>query len=293
MPKPLLPLLDKPMVFYVMDALHIAGVKKIVVNLHAHAQAVRKSLSLYAGKKKLRIQFLHESTLLGTGGALRNARSCLNEPFFLVNADFIPAGFSFGQMEKTHEELATLAVRPMKSGGHYNPVGVDKQGKIVRVNNVFGSGGKDHQFLGVHRLEPKALEFLCDEHIFPIFKGLYYRMFSSNQPIKAYICKNAFSGDPGTPSGYLAANEFLLKKSGQKKWIGPDVHGLKKTKIGNGTVLRHGVCLGAGVKVSHAVIFPNVNIPPHTVIHNAIAGSSPAGDLIGKVFMNGKEAPLL
>ncbi len=208
-PKPLLPLLDKPMVFYVMDALHTAGVKKIVVNLHFHARTLQKSLSLYAGKM-FEIQFLHESTLVGTGGALRNARSCLREPFFLVNADFLPVGFSFEQMEESHQGLATLAVRPMKSNELYNPVGVNEQGKIVRVNNVFGSGGKDHQFLGVHRLEPEALEYLCDEHVFPIFKGLYSRMFSSNRAIHSHICKNAFSGDLGTLSGYLEAREFLL-----------------------------------------------------------------------------------
>ena len=317
-PKPLLPLLDKPMVFHVMDALCIAGVKKVVVNLHSHAQTIQKSLSLYAGRKKIKVRFLHESTMLGTGGALQNARSCLNKPFFLVNTDFLPVGFSFEQMEREHDGLATLAVRAMKSGEPYNPVGVNKQGEIVRVNSVFGSGGKDHHFLGVHRLEPESLEFLRDNglsqnkidclpeaiclnkerkvsrspNVFSIFEGLYHHMFSSRQPIKTHICKNVFSGDPGTLSGYLAAHEFLLKKSGRKKWIGPGVRGLRKAKLGSGTVLGQGVCLGEGVKVSHAVIFPRVNIPPGAVIHNAIVGSTPPGSLIGRVFINGKEAPL-
>ena len=292
-PKPLLPLLDKSMVFHVLHALQQAGIRNFIVNLYTHAEAIRKVLSQYAAKNGLNIRFLYEPELLNTGGALRNARKYLRESFFLVNSDFVPTNFSFNNMEKKHTGLATLAVRLMKHGEPYNPVGVDKKGNIVRVSSVYGKGGKDYQFLGVHRLEPECLEFLDRRKVFPIFTGLYNNLFNAGHIIKSFRCRNSFPLDPGTIPGYMEANRLLLRRLRRKNWIGPGVIGLDEATIGNNSVISGNVNIGSGAKINSSVIFPQVNIPAGSVIENSIVGSSPPGDLQNKIYIHEKEISLL
>lgn len=211
-PKALLPVRGRPMVFHVLDALRRHGVRRFVVNLHAHPSILRRELLAYGRRHRVRFAFFHEKTLLDTGGALRNAKKILSEPFWLVNCDFFPAKFSFAAMERAHvrrRALATLAVRPLRAGESYNPVGVDSRGRLVRVSRVYGCGGQDRVFLGVHQLEPESLEFLSGKKIFGVFEGLYRNLFLAGRPVSTYRDRSAPDVDLGTLEGYFSANFTL------------------------------------------------------------------------------------
>ncbi len=274
-PKPLVPVYNKPMIHYTLDALCKKGIKRIVVNLHTHAEKLRKNLELYSQKHSIEIKFAYEKKLLGTGGALYNAREFLKERFFLVNSDFIPDNFSFSDMEKHHTDIATLAVRPMKKGEPYNPVGVDNNGKIVRVEHVWGEDGKDHQFLGVHLIEPEFIEHLKKSNEpFPIFTGLYINIHNAGHSIGSYTSTDVLPFDPGTFKGYIATNNYLRKK------INPE---------SNGNIIGENVSIEKNTHIENSIIFSNIKIPSGITIKNSIVGSSPTSDLINKVFIHGKE----
>lgn len=211
-PKALLPVAGRPMVFHVLDALRAHGIRRFLVNLHAHPDLLRRALAAYGRRHRVRFVFFHEKKLLDTGGALRNAAPFLAEPFWLVNCDFLPDGFSFAAMERTHASrhaMATLAVRRLRPGDKFNPVGVGPRGRLTRVTKVFGRGGEDRVFLGVHRLDPGAMKYLADEKIFPVFKGLYKNLFDAGAPIQTYTCRPRRSFDLGTLEGYYSANFSL------------------------------------------------------------------------------------
>lgn len=285
-PKPLIPVLDQPMVFHVLDSLRKEGVRRFLVNVYHRPWSIKRALKTYAQKNRVSIRFLHEKVLLGTGGPLRNAKRYLKEPFFLVNSDFLPFGFSFSKMEKKHKGLATLAVRPMKAGEKYNPVGVDKSGKLVRVKHVYGSGGKNHQFLGVQLIEPAVLRYLDDQEVFNVFNGLYLNIYNAGRDVFTYTEKNLFTGDMGTLKGYMNVHQYLLKKNRIQNWIGKGVKGWKDARIGGNAVIGNNCEIGAGSEIRDSIIFPNVRIPAGAVIRNAIVGSTPEGDVIGKAYMN-------
>lgn len=211
-PKALLPLGDRPMVFHVLDELRGIGVRKFIVNLHSHPALLKRSLVEYGRRHRVTFIFLHEKILLDTGGALRNARRHLTEPFWLINCDAMPFGMDLERMDRNHSRtraVATLAVRPMKRGEPFNPVGVSSAGRIIRVTRCFGRGGRDHVFLGVHLIEPVILSHLPAKKISPIFSGLYRSLFESGATIRAHICRPRITSDLGTIEGYFAANISL------------------------------------------------------------------------------------
>ena len=77
--KPALPVLGKPLVGYVAEYLARFGFNDIVVNLHHYPDSVRKSLG-DGSRFGVRLEYVHEPVILGTSGALDNARPAREQP---------------------------------------------------------------------------------------------------------------------------------------------------------------------------------------------------------------------
>ena len=71
--KPALPVLGKPLVGYVAEYLSKFGIKDVVVNLHHQPQSVQRSLG-DGSRFGVALQYVYEPAILGTSGALDNAR---------------------------------------------------------------------------------------------------------------------------------------------------------------------------------------------------------------------------
>src|SRR3990172_3510238 len=87
-PKPLLPILGKPIIEGILEKLTAVCSGKIGINLHYKPEMIRDWIknSPYAG----RAAFFPEDPILGTGGALKNAESFLSSgPFIVHNSDIL------------------------------------------------------------------------------------------------------------------------------------------------------------------------------------------------------------
>lgn len=88
MPKALVPVAGKPLIAYVLDPLVAAGVERVVVNVHAHADQLEAYLR---GRKDAEFLISDErAELLETGGGVKHARALLGEaPIFRCNSDYV------------------------------------------------------------------------------------------------------------------------------------------------------------------------------------------------------------
>lgn len=85
LPKPMVPVLNRPLIDYIFDHLKTAGVKNVTVNLHHKADILREFLT---SRPDLNITQSYEEELLETGGGVKKALSSLGDsPFFIVNGD--------------------------------------------------------------------------------------------------------------------------------------------------------------------------------------------------------------
>src|SRR5215831_9857385 len=87
--KPALPVLGKPLVGYVAEYLARFGFTDVIVNTHHEPESVREALG--DGRKfGVRLEYVHEPKILGTSGAIDNARSLLDsETFVVINGKLI------------------------------------------------------------------------------------------------------------------------------------------------------------------------------------------------------------
>ena len=133
--KPVLPVLNRPLLDWTMARLARAGVRDVVVNLHHLPETVTAVLG--SGRRfGLRIRYSREQTILGTGGGPRAVRELFgDEPLLLVNGDVL-FDLDLRRLLAVHRASgarATLALRPNPVPYAYSPVVSDRKGRILSI----------------------------------------------------------------------------------------------------------------------------------------------------------------
>ena len=106
-PKPMLPLLGRPLLSYILAHLRDQGFKEIAVNLHFRPDVVRNYFGL-GTKLGVRLEYFEEPALLGTAGGLKNAARFFDHEPFLVHYGDILTDQDFRSMLHMHQERNAL-----------------------------------------------------------------------------------------------------------------------------------------------------------------------------------------
>ena len=84
-PKPMVPMVSKPVMGHILDLLKRQGITEVVITLHFMPEAIQS----YFGDGHtlgMEIHYTLEETPLGTAGSVKNAREYLDEPFIIISA---------------------------------------------------------------------------------------------------------------------------------------------------------------------------------------------------------------
>ena len=125
--KPAIPVMGRPLVGYVAEYLARFGIREVLVNLHHQPDSVRDALG-DGSRFGVRLRYIYEPEILGTGGALDNAREFLeDEPFVVINGKIV-TDIDLHAACATHRErgaLATLVLRPNPARERFSQVLVE------------------------------------------------------------------------------------------------------------------------------------------------------------------------
>src|SRR5437773_11563916 len=89
LPKPLIPIFQKPLITFALDHLIAAGVKSFVVNTH-HCAAAFQEFFAEGSYRGHSVQLVHEPEILGTAGGIKNVEGLLRpEPFIVYSGDLL------------------------------------------------------------------------------------------------------------------------------------------------------------------------------------------------------------
>ena len=164
LPKPLLPILGKPIIEGILDELTAVADGNIGVNLHWKPDLIRAwaKASSWSG----RITFFPEDQILGTGGALKNAEAFLSKaPFIVHNSDILLA-IDFARLIEEHISSGNIATLVCHKLPHLSNVVIDKDGQVLDVENA-GEARPDPStsvektaYTGVAVYSPEILKFL-------------------------------------------------------------------------------------------------------------------------------------
>jgi mannose-1-phosphate guanylyltransferase len=146
LPKPLIPIFQKPLITFAFDHLIDAGITRFLVNTHHEPEQFAKTFSGSAYRNRP-IEFRHEPLLLETGGGIKNAQSWLGaEPFIVYSGDIL-TDVDLAPLIEEHfrrENDVTLALRKTGLGADI----VLRDGQIVAIRNK-GQPPGDYDYAGI------------------------------------------------------------------------------------------------------------------------------------------------
>jgi dTDP-glucose pyrophosphorylase len=158
LPKPLIPIGDKPIIERIIDSFTSFGCNDFIVSVNFKS-ALLKAFFAEANLPGT-ISYIEETSPLGTAGALAGLRGRLREPFFVTNCDVLVRSDYTEALRQHKERNATITI--LAALKHYRiPYGVVRTGENGRMTNIDEKPTMDFLInTGVYILSPAALEYL-------------------------------------------------------------------------------------------------------------------------------------
>src|SRR5437870_1556067 len=200
--KPALPVLGKPLVGYVAEYLSKHGIGEVIVNLHHRPESVRRALG-DGSQFGVKLTYVHEPVILGTSGAIDNARSLLEADTFVVVNGKLITDIDLSAALETHrktEALATLVLRPNPKHERFSNVEtrdvlVTGFGGMPAPLGTKSTIGVDEatkaplMFTGIQILEPRIFDYIPREVFSHSTTEVYPQAIDRGERIAAHVAE--------------------------------------------------------------------------------------------------------
>ncbi len=269
-PKPLLPVLGKPVIEIILERIAGLPIDSIGINTHHKPEMLIKWLdsSQHADK----IQLFHEKTILGTGGALKNAEKFLSGSTFIVHNADILSDINLMKLAEAHfssGNSATLAVHDYEK---FNNLWVDSGGNFrntVKTGERLHSGLCKVAFTGIAVYSKDLLDFLPEGKSSVV--DAWLKAVASGKKIGTVDCKGCSWTDIGTPSAYAAAVFEALEKAGETIYVHSSAD-CGKAEIEGCAVFESGCIINSGAHLKNCIFLPDSSLPEGSRVEDAIVG---------------------
>lgn len=223
-PKALVEVAGTPMLERVARRLIQAGVDRLIINVHHHAEQIRALVEERDGFG-VDVRISEEPAApLETGGGLLHARSHFrgDAPFFLHNVD-VTSDAPLEAMFRAHgaaDALATLAVSDRDSSRllRFDDAGlqarVDRRTDTVEAMREPDGAGRDVAFAGIHVISPRFLELVEERGAFSIMRP-YLRLAGAGHRIVPFDIGDALWLEIGDPDRLERARRYLEEREEQ------------------------------------------------------------------------------
>ncbi len=302
-PKPMVPLLGRPMMEYILRLLLKHCLQEMAVTLQYLPEKIKGHFADGEDWGVSLCYFL-EKAPLGTAGSVKNAASFLDRTFLVISGDCLTdidltAALRFHRRKKA---LATIVLTPREDPLEYGIVITDAEGRINRFLEKPGWGEvfSDTVNTGIYILEPEVLRYIPEGEKFDFSRDLFPLLLQERKAL--YGCSlPGYWCDIGSLEQYIQAQHDMLAgkvsveipaaETEKGVWLSPGV------ELEEGSRLLPPVFIGAGTRISrgavvgdYAVIGAQNHIGPGAVVKRGItwdgvniaAGAALKGGILGQ-----------
>jgi len=272
-PKPMVPMVNKPVVAHILDLLKRHGITEVVITLQYMADAVQD----YFGDGQslgMDVRYSIEETPLGTAGSVKQTQDFLDEPFVVISGDAV-TNVDLRKIIAFHEErkaMATLTLYRVSNPLEYGVVIVDEQGAIQQFleKPSWGEVISDTVNTGIYVLDPSVLGYFEAGVPFDFSRDLFPILLEKGDPLYGYVA-DGYWCDVGNLAEYMRATGDMLEGSVKGAQYGEHlrsgVWGGEGVEVADDAQIYGPIYLGTGVKIkSGAIIHGPTVINDYSVI---------------------------
>jgi mannose-1-phosphate guanylyltransferase len=297
--KPMVPVLDRPVMGHIVDLLDRHGFEQVVANLHYFPDSIKR----YFGE---RLTYRFEPELLGTAGGVRSCADFFGSESFLVISGDALTDIDLGAFAARHQAadgVATLAVKKVSDTREYGVVLHDRDGRITgfqekpRPEEALSDLGN----CGIYMFKPEIFDYFPERPFVDWAQDVFPTLLENDVPFHIHEVReywndvgslgelrqgtfDALRGElrlqvEGTEvaPGVTLAGEGALPASAEVEgpvWVGRDVQIGEETRLMGPLVLGDGARIGERAQLRGSIVFPGTEIAPGSILIDAIAGHS-------------------
>lgn len=288
-PKPLVPVCNRPVMDILMEKLSKLGIKDVVANTYYLAD---KIIERYKDNEfGINFDYIKEETLSGTAGGLKKCQYFFNEgdDFVVLSADGLSdADLQLGiDVHKKSGAIATIGIKeiPMEEVSHFGVVVTDEDGFITEFQEKPSVAEAKSNFIntGIYIFNYKIFDFIPENTFYDFAKNVFPKLLECKE-INTFVI-NDYWTDIGTLEQYVQSTQDLFEghchfahspivttKDGayisQTSLIGTSIN-----FVGNSTLGKN--CkIGKNVTIKDSIIWDNVTVSDGVTIEDCVIASN-------------------
>jgi mannose-1-phosphate guanylyltransferase len=295
--KPMVPVLDRPVMEHILDLVDRFEFDGVIANLHYFPDSIRE----YFGE---RISYRYEEQLLGTAGGVRACAEFFGDDAFLVISGDALTDIDLGAFVARHREsggIATLSVKQVADTREYGVVLHDRAGRITGFQEKPSPAEalSDLGNCGIYIFEPEIFDYFPDRPFVDWAKDVFPALLANDVPFHIHEIREYWN-DIGS-LGELRQGTFdalrgalRLEMEGEEirpgltvvgesplredtdvagdAWIGRDVEIGSGVRLMGPIVLGDGARVGDGAQLRESIVFPGTDVASGAIVIGAIAG---------------------
>jgi mannose-1-phosphate guanylyltransferase len=296
-PKPMVPVLDRPVMGHILDLIDGYEFERVIANLHYFPETIR-------GHFGERIEYRYERELLGTAGGVRACADFFGAEAFLVISGDALTDIDLGALVARHREsggIATLAVKKVPDTREFGVVLHDRDGRVTGFQEKPApeEALSDLGNCGIYMFDPKIFDYFPERpfvdwatDVFPALLendvpfhihelGEYWNDVGSLGELKQGTfdalggeLRLQMAGEELRP-GVIVAGRSPLREDTEidgPAWIGRDVQIGAGVRLMGPIVLGDGVRIGDGSQLRESIVFGGTVLAANSILIGAIAG---------------------
>ncbi len=282
-PKPLVPIVNRPVMEYLILLLKKHGIVDIAINLHYLGPQIAKYFG-DGSRWGVNLHWSHEDKLWGDAGSVKRIQEFFGEETFLVIGGDDLTDMDLSAVIGTHKEkggIATLALSIVDDPSEYGIVQLDENARITRfLEKPKGEVFSRTANTGVYIFEPSVFDLIPAHTFFLFGKELFPLIMEQGLPMYGHVTK-AYWKDVGNLKIYRQTQldilegavevDLPLKLTGEQVWQGEGVQIDPTAEIGTLVAIGNNVTIGAGAKIGDkTIIADNCRIEAGATVNASI-----------------------
>ncbi len=290
-PKPMAPILGKPVVQYSLELLKRHGITGCTMTLQYLPEKIIRAFG--DGRRLgLPISYALEKQPMGTAGSVKNAMEQVDGTFVVMSGDAL-TDVDLTDAIRFHREkkaMATLVLKRVENPVEYGIVVTDSAGRVVRFQEkpTWGEVFTDTANTGIYILEPEVMKLLPADSPCDFSGDLFPKMLEMSADMYGYLTEGYWC-DVGSMEQYLQAQidamegrvrlELPCAGDGHGRYISPAARIAPNAQIGSpcyigaGAVVEDYAVLGEGVVLGEdAVVSQGASLKRAVLGHSAFVG---------------------
>ena len=286
-PKPLVPIANRPVMEHIYGLLRQHGIISIISNLHYQPDKIKAYFG-DGSRFGIDLSLRFEAELSGDAGGVRACRDFLADGTFLVLMGDLLTDADISAIVAQHKAkraLATIAIKEVPDVRHFGVVVTDQEGFITGFQEKPSpeEALSNHASTGIYVLEPAVFDYIPREGTYGFGRQLFPSLVQQGLPVLGVRIDQSYWSDVGTIYQYRQSNFDAL--SGLVRLDLPGVRGawghieegstVADDVEGDGILLvGKNSCLGSGVKITGRVLIgDNCLVQEGAQLHDTIIWS--------------------